>query len=80
MSVQSSVLGFPRIGALREVKKAVESCMCLLKLLGVNHRSCGIGTDWGDKSSAEDLQKVAKEVRLAKYKTIKDAGVDIIPR
>merc|ERR1712093_831565 len=57
---QSAVLGFPRIGALREVKKAVESY-------------------WGDKSSAEDLQKAAKEVRLAKYKTIKDAGVDVIP-
>merc|ERR1711939_857667 len=57
---QSAVLGFPRIGAKREIKKAVESY-------------------WGDKSTAEDLQKVAKEVRAANWKTIKDAGVDIIP-
>jgi len=59
-ATRSAVLGFPRIGPFREVKKAVESY-------------------WGDKSSAEDLEKVAKEVRLGNYKTIKDAGVDIIP-
>jgi len=34
---------------------------------------------WADKSSAEDLQKVAKEIRAANWKTIKDAGIDIIP-
>lgn len=36
-------------------------------------------TDWGDKLSAEELEKTAKTVRLANYKTISDAGVDVIP-
>ncbi|KAK4051004.1 methionine-synthesizing 5- methyltetrahydropteroyltriglutamate--homocysteine methyltransferase [Microbotryomycetes sp. JL201] len=58
--VQSAVLGFPRIGAKREVKKALEAY-------------------WADKISAEDLQKVAKDTRLASWKAIKDAGVDVIP-
>lgn len=58
--VQSAVLGFPRIGAKREVKKALESY-------------------WADKISAEELQKVAKETRLARWQAIKDAGVDVIP-
>lgn len=58
--VQSAVLGYPRIGAKREVKKATEAY-------------------WADKISAEELQKVAKETRLARWTAIKDAGVDVIP-
>jgi 5-methyltetrahydropteroyltriglutamate--homocysteine methyltransferase len=34
---------------------------------------------WADKISVEDLQKVAKETRLANWQTIKAAGVDVIP-
>ena len=56
----SAVLGFPRIGPNREVKKALESY-------------------WGQKSSAEELLKVAKEQRLATYEFIKGQGVDFIP-
>ncbi|SCV73619.1 BQ2448_6049 [Microbotryum intermedium] len=58
--VSSAVLGFPRIGAKREVKKATEAY-------------------WANKIDAAELQKVAKEQRLARWQTIKDAGVDIIP-
>ncbi|ORY83526.1 cobalamin-independent synthase [Leucosporidium creatinivorum] len=58
--VQSAVLGFPRIGGKREVKKATEAY-------------------WADKISVEELQKVAKETRLARWTAIKDAGVDVIP-
>ncbi|PWN53600.1 putative MET6-methionine synthase [Violaceomyces palustris] len=57
---QSAVLGFPRIGPQREVKKALEAF-------------------WAQKISAEELQKVATEQRLATYATIKSQGVDIIP-
>lgn len=57
---QSAVLGFPRIGPQREVKKALEAY-------------------WGDKISADELLKVAKEQRLYTYETIKKQGVDIIP-
>jgi hypothetical protein len=35
--------------------------------------------DWADKKSAEQLASEAKKIRLGNYKTIKDAGVDIIP-
>lgn len=55
-----AVLGFPRIGPKREIKKAVESY-------------------WQDKTSAEELQKVAKEIRRQNWETIKSAGVDYIP-
>jgi len=34
---------------------------------------------WADKSSADELQKVAKETRAANWATIKEAGVDFIP-
>ncbi|GAA6030421.1 hypothetical protein JCM8097_009100 [Rhodosporidiobolus ruineniae] len=56
----SSVLGFPRIGAKREVKKATEAY-------------------WAGKISVDELQKVAKEQRLARWQAIKDQGVDIVP-
>jgi 5-methyltetrahydropteroyltriglutamate--homocysteine methyltransferase len=57
---RSAVLGFPRIGAKREVKKATEAY-------------------WAGKISAEELQKVAKEQRIARWQLIKDAGVDVVP-
>ncbi|GAA5840774.1 hypothetical protein JCM5353_005341 [Sporobolomyces roseus] len=57
---RSAVLGFPRIGAKREVKKATEAY-------------------WAGKISAEELQKVAKEQRIARWQLIKDAGVEVIP-
>ncbi|GAA5941021.1 hypothetical protein JCM3775_001126 [Rhodotorula graminis] len=60
MSIQSAVLGFPRIGAKREVKKATEAY-------------------WAGKIQAAELQKVAKEQRLARWQTLKDQGVDVIP-
>lgn len=56
----SAVLGFPRIGANREVKKALEKY-------------------WADKITATELQQVAKDTRLARWTTMKDAGVDLIP-
>ncbi|GAA5953616.1 hypothetical protein JCM21900_003363 [Sporobolomyces salmonicolor] len=56
----SAVLGFPRIGAKREVKKATEAY-------------------WAGKISAEELQKVAKEQRIARWQLIKDAGVEVVP-
>ncbi|KAM0751407.1 cobalamin-independent methionine synthase [Meredithblackwellia eburnea MCA 4105] len=58
--VQSAVLGFPRIGDKRQVKKALESY-------------------WAGKIDAAELQKVAAETRLARWETIKNAGVDVIP-
>lgn len=57
---RSAVLGFPRIGAKREVKKATEAY-------------------WAGKIDAEELQKVAKEQRIARWQLIKDAGVDVVP-
>jgi 5-methyltetrahydropteroyltriglutamate--homocysteine methyltransferase len=58
--VASSVLGFPRIGANREVKKAVEAY-------------------WAGKTSAEDLQKVAAEVRKASWTGVHSKGVTYVP-
>ncbi|KAG2077322.1 cobalamin-independent methionine synthase [Suillus decipiens] len=58
--VSSSVLGFPRIGANREVKKAVEAY-------------------WAGKISAEDLLKVAADVKKSSWTNLKARGVDLIP-
>lgn len=58
--VESSVLGFPRIGAKRELKKATESY-------------------WSGKTTADDLEKVGKDLRTQNWQLQKDAGVDIIP-
>ncbi|NXD32228.1 METE methyltransferase, partial [Spelaeornis formosus] len=58
--VQSAVLGYPRIGTGRSVKKAIESY-------------------WAGKSTAEELQQVAKNVRKERWESMKNAGVDIIP-
>ncbi|PPQ77671.1 hypothetical protein CVT25_011106 [Psilocybe cyanescens] len=58
--VSSSVLGFPRIGANREVKKAVEAY-------------------WAGKISADDLTKVAADVKKASWTSVKSKGVDFVP-
>ncbi|KAB5594595.1 5-methyltetrahydropteroyltriglutamate homocysteine S-methyltransferase [Ceratobasidium theobromae] len=58
--VTSSVLGFPRIGAHREVKKAVEAY-------------------WAGKQTADELQKVAAEVRKTSWTSVKSHGVTYVP-
>ncbi|KAJ3525670.1 hypothetical protein NM688_g8370 [Phlebia brevispora] len=58
--VASSVLGFPRIGANREIKKAVEAY-------------------WAGKLSADELTKVAADVKKTSWTSLKARGVDVIP-
>ncbi|KAF7793662.1 hypothetical protein EIP86_004777 [Pleurotus ostreatoroseus] len=58
--VASSVLGFPRIGANREIKKAVEAY-------------------WAGKLSADELTKVAADVKKTSWTSLKERGVDVIP-
>ncbi|HVY12466.1 MAG TPA: 5-methyltetrahydropteroyltriglutamate--homocysteine S-methyltransferase, partial [Alphaproteobacteria bacterium] len=53
-------LGFPRIGANRELKKAVEAY-------------------WQGKSSPQQLQDTAKELRRRHWQLQKDAGLYAIP-
>ncbi|KAJ3716636.1 cobalamin-independent synthase [Lentinula raphanica] len=58
--VASSVLGFPRIGANREIKKVVEAY-------------------WAGKTSAEEVTKVAAEVKKFNWTELKQRGVTFIP-
>lgn len=58
--VLATNLGFPRIGAMRELKKAVEAY-------------------WKGKSSQDELQAKAKELRETHWAMQKDAGLDHIP-
>ena len=58
--VKSANLGFPRIGANRELKKAVEAF-------------------WKGNISEQELQSVAKEIRINNWKLQQKAGLDIIP-
>ena len=53
------VIGFPRIGEQRELKKALESY-------------------WANKSSFEQVQKTASELKQRHWNYQKDAGVDFI--
>lgn len=58
--VWSMNLGFPRVGGMRELKKAVEAY-------------------WRGKMDAEELQKIAKDLRHNHWQTQNEAGVDFIP-
>ncbi|BFZ54395.1 methionine-synthesizing 5-methyltetrahydropteroyltriglutamate--homocysteine methyltransferase [Savitreella phatthalungensis] len=58
--VSSAVLGFPRIGANRELKKITEAY-------------------WSGKTSVEELQKVAKQIRADNWQLQKSQGVEVIP-
>lgn len=58
--MKSNILGYPRIGQKRELKKANEAF-------------------WAGNISAEELQKVAAEIRLHNWKLQQEAGVDFIP-
>ena len=79
--VQSAVLGFPRMGKLRDLKKATEACRQTHTRLPrtffekANHDE----KDWAGNLSQADLLAEAKRLRLTHWKIQKDAGVDIIP-
>ena len=51
-----TVLGYPRIGRRRELKKAVEAF-------------------WAGKTSAEELEATARELRLATVRRLVDLGL-----
>ena len=58
--ITTSIIGFPRIGQKRELKKGVESF-------------------WKGSASADDLLKIALEIKRKNYEIQKETGVDIIP-
>ncbi|XP_041989733.1 5-methyltetrahydropteroyltriglutamate--homocysteine methyltransferase-like isoform X1 [Salvia splendens] len=59
-SMSSHIVGYPRVGAKRELKFALESF-------------------WDGKSSAEELQKVAADLRVSIWKQMADVGIKYIP-
>lgn len=77
--VHSSVLGFPRIGEL-------QLFMPITRITDYAHEGSkrevkfAVESYWTNKMSAEDLQKVAVEVRKASWKSLMAHGVDQIPR
>ncbi len=58
--LQTANLGYPRIGAKRELKKATESY-------------------WKKSLSIEELEAIAKEIRLKNWQDQKAAGIKYIP-
>lgn len=58
--MKSTVLGYPRIGARRELTKATEAF-------------------WAGRSSADDLESTAAELRRGVWETLRDAGLDCVP-
>lgn len=58
--IQTAVLGFPRIGANRELKRALEQF-------------------WAGKSSAAELDDVARSIRRTNLLDAAAAGIDVLP-
>lgn len=84
--VQSAALGFPRIGAKREGELPLPPIFpphLPRSELTFPTSSPAVkkATEayWAGKISVEELQKVAKEQRLARWSTLKEQGVDVIP-
>lgn len=79
--VQSAILGFPRMGVNRDLKKATEACELPASYSIAAERCFDANSplDWAGKLSQADLLAEAKRLRLAHWKIQKDAGVDIIP-
>lgn len=76
--VTSAVLGFPRIGMSSLL--SVAKC-CSDELFAGPNREIkkAVESYWAFKTSAEDLQTVAKEVKQKRWESIKGKGVDSIP-
>ena len=68
--LKTASLGFPRIGANRELKKAVESYW---------KKTSSSSTRSATESDADDLQKSAAEIRAKNWQAQKDAGIAYIP-
>jgi 5-methyltetrahydropteroyltriglutamate--homocysteine methyltransferase len=58
--MQTNLLGYPRIGSQRELKKANEQF-------------------WANKISEQELQAVAKTIRIQNWETQQHKGIDLIP-
>ncbi|MGN1254441.1 MAG: 5-methyltetrahydropteroyltriglutamate--homocysteine S-methyltransferase [Prevotella sp.] len=58
--LKTNVLGYPRIGKDRELKRALESF-------------------WAGRSTREELEAVAKELRKENWTLMQEAGIDLIP-
>ncbi|HEY6737376.1 MAG TPA: 5-methyltetrahydropteroyltriglutamate--homocysteine S-methyltransferase [Actinopolymorphaceae bacterium] len=58
--VQKTVLGYPRIGPRRELKRALEGY-------------------WAGRIPADQLHRIASELRADVWTTLRDAGLDLIP-
>ena len=68
--LKTASLGFPRIGANRELKKAVESYW---------KKTSSSSTRSATESDSADLQKSAAEIRAKNWQAQKDAGIAYIP-
>ena len=82
--VASSVLGFPRIGECLCTRSSVFSRArgsSLLLPIGANREiKKAVEAYWGGKLSADELTKVAAEVKKTNWTSLKERGVDVIPR
>lgn len=83
--VLSSVLGFPRIGESRSFAFGFDVSLDILFLIvtyiGANREiKKAVEAYWAGKTSAEDLQKVAAEVRKTSWTSVKNHRVDFVPR
>lgn len=81
--VLSSVLGFPRIGTfidLRAISMNVTYTLAHI-MTGANREvKKAVEAYWAGKLSADELTKAAADVKKASWTSLKDRGVNLIPR
>ena len=79
--VTSSVLGFPRIGNIIPIGTKYYYYQLIHNLKGGNREvKKAVEAYWSDKISADELTKVAADVKKTSWASIKAHGVDHIPR
>ena len=77
--VASSVLGFPRIG--KSIPLASQRNLSAYRITGANREvKKAVEAYWAGKISADELTKVAAEVKKASWTSVKSKGVDFVPR
>lgn len=77
--VKSAVLGYPRVGVGRAMKKVRLDQSTTAKYTDRNPFQV-IESYWAGNSTVDQLSQVSKDVRKERWESMKTAGVDIIPR
>ena len=79
---KSAVLGFPRIGSRSLAHEKCRLILIVVLCIAGKNREIkkAVEAYWASKITAEELQKVAADTRKSNWTSLKEKGVDYIPR